>query len=112
MSKSETAELWAERLRRFNPADTTVGAFCAAEGVSQPSYYYWRRKLRGPATGTVESKATSPPAAFLPVALAGRSEQPGKPTRASTTIELPGGIRIRVEVPTEPRSDQQPEDRS
>ncbi len=61
MSKSEAVELWAERLRRFNPADTTVAAFCAAEGVSQPSYYYWRRKLRGPAI-KAKPKTASPPA--------------------------------------------------
>ena len=111
MSKSEIAELWAERLRRFALADTTVAAFCAAEGVSQPSYYHWRRKLRGPAT-KAKPKTTSPPAEFLPVALAAQAEQPDKPRRASATIELPGGICIRVEVPTEPQSDRQPEDRS
>ena len=111
MSKSETVQLWAERLRRFDLADTTVACFCAAEGVSQPSYYHWRRKLRGLAI-KAEPKTVSPPAAFLPVALAGQAEQPDNPPRALTTIELPGGIRIRVEVPTEPQSDKQPEDRS
>jgi transposase-like protein len=111
MSKSENAELWAERLRRFDRAGITVAAFCAAEGVSQPSYYHWRRKLRGPAI-KAEPKTASPSAAFLPVALAGQAEQPDSRHRASATIELPGGIRIRVEVPTEPQPDRQSEDRS
>jgi len=107
MSKPETAKLWTERLQRFNLASTTVAAFCAAEGVSQPSYYYWRRKLRGS-----QPKTAGPPAAFLPVALASQEEQPDNPPGALATIELPGGIRIRVEVPAEPRSDRTPEDRS
>lgn len=111
MSKPETAKLWTERLRRFDLASTTVAAFCATEGVSQPSYYYWRRKLRALAT-RVEPKTASPPAAFLPVALAGQPERPDNPPGALTTIELPGGIRIRIEVPTEPRSDKNPEDHS
>ena len=60
MSKAENAELWAERLRRFELVDTTVPAFCVAEGVSQPSYYHWRRKLRGPAINA-ESQTACPP---------------------------------------------------
>jgi hypothetical protein len=111
MSKSETVELWAERLRRFELAGTTVAALCAAQGVSQPTNNNRRRKQRGPANKT-EPKAASPPPAFLPVALASQAEQPDNPPRALTTIELPGGIRIRVEVQTEPRSDKQLEDRS
>ncbi|QDV42574.1 hypothetical protein Enr13x_24220 [Stieleria neptunia] len=111
MSKSENAEIWAERLRRFELADTTVAAFCAAEGVSQPAYYYWRRKLRRSVI-KAELKAASPPATFLPVAFPGQAEQLDAPRRALTTIDLPGGIRIRVEVPTMPQSEQRPEDRS
>ncbi len=111
MSKSETVESWSERLQRFDSAVTTVAAFCAAEGVSQPAYYYWRGKLRRAATG-VEPTTARPPAAFLPMALAGQAEQPDNPSGALATIELPGGIRIRVEAPTEPMSDKQPEDRS
>ena len=111
MSKSDNSELWADRLRRFGLADTTVAGFCAAEGVSQASYFYWRRKLRGPEI-KAELKAASSPAAFLPVAFPGQTEQTDAPRRALTTIELPGGIRIRVEVPTEPQLDNQSEDRS
>lgn len=74
MSKSETAELWAERLRRFDLTDLTVAAFCAAEGVSEPSYYHWRRKLRGPVSRTQPIKA-SPTAALLPVTLAPQAGQ-------------------------------------
>ncbi|WP_436715884.1 hypothetical protein U8335_27155 [Roseiconus lacunae] len=46
MSKPEAAQLWAERLQRFDSQSTTVAAFFDAEGVTQPAYYYWRRKLR------------------------------------------------------------------
>lgn len=34
------------------------------------------------------------------------------PRRALTTIEFPGGIRIQVEVPTQPQLDNESEDRS
>ena len=116
MSKSETARLWAERLQRFDLSGSTVAAFCAAEAVSQPSYYYWRRRLRGPAS-RARSKPKIPPTAFLPVTLAPKVAQleqatkaeqatrPDNPPRVCTTIELPGGIRIRIEVPTDPQHD-------
>ena len=38
-------EEWEARLSRFEHAGTTVAKFCAAEGVSAPSFYHWRRKL-------------------------------------------------------------------
>ena len=92
MSGTETAKLWAQRLRRFDQAEMTVAMFCASEGVSQPSFYNWKRKLRRPAV----TAKRNPPASFLPVKL----PQPVDSASAIvTTIELPGGIRIRVETP-------------
>ncbi|MCP4194703.1 MAG: hypothetical protein GY768_29215 [Planctomycetaceae bacterium] len=50
---SEKVEEWTGRLRRFEQANQTVGRFCLDEGVSQPSFYSWRKKLRelSPAPG-------------------------------------------------------------
>ncbi len=49
-----TRQLWADRLKRFRTADLTVAAFCAAEGVSVPAFYQWRRRLtrKAPTAGT------------------------------------------------------------
>ena len=44
-----TRRLWAERLDRFRRANQTVAQFCAAEGVSEPSFYVWKRTLAGAA---------------------------------------------------------------
>lgn len=97
MTRSETAQLWAERMIRFEQAEMTVAQFCVTEGVSQPSFYKWRGKLK-PATAH-SSRSVSK---FIPVQL----QTPPSPTRTSagcvsTTIELPGGVHIRVEVPSE-----------
>lgn len=100
MTRSETAKLWAERLQRFEQVEMNVAQFCAAEGVSQASFYQWRRKLRSP---QVHNALTT--AKFMPVALEPKPEQhPAPLAHPRTTIELPGGIRIRVEVPTEDTS--------
>jgi hypothetical protein len=34
MSRSDTAKLWQERLRRFDSSQMTVAQFCLSEGVS------------------------------------------------------------------------------
>src|SRR5262249_47439417 len=40
--------LWRERLLRFERSGLSAPAFCAKEGVSVPSLYAWRRRLRQP----------------------------------------------------------------
>ena len=43
----EAALRWREILKRQAGSGLSVREFCATEGVSQPSFYSWRRKLRG-----------------------------------------------------------------
>jgi hypothetical protein len=38
--------LWQQRLLRFERAGLSVSAFCDQEGISTPSFYAWRRRLR------------------------------------------------------------------
>ena len=108
-NSSETAQVWADRLERFDQAEITIAQFCQNENVSKASYYYWRRKIRGRRKihGTTRTdhqrfhkSAPAPPrqtarkpAGFLPVTLA-------EPSPATVmAVDLPGGIRIRFEIP-------------
>lgn len=118
MPRSETAKLWQERLRRFDRSQMTVTQFCQNEGVSQPSFYNWRKKLRQTPIVS-QPKLAESTAQFVPLRLAAlsgnQSDEPGErvgPAVASTTIELPGGVRIRVEVPTDRSLSQQVEARA
>jgi len=45
VSNAEKMKLWAERLGRYGKSGLTVARFCQAEGVSQPSFYLWKKKL-------------------------------------------------------------------
>lgn len=112
MFRSETAKRWQERLSRFDRSQLTVAQFCQSEGISQPSFYHWKKKLRQPLSDA-EPRPAESTVQFLPlrlpehsspriVPLSGQLDQPV----ARTTIELPGGIRIRVEVPTDRLPDQ------
>ena len=79
-SRDATRQLWAERLARFASAEQSVAAFCAAEGVSPNSFFYWRRQL------------AAPPAAdggplFLPVRVT-----PASPVE----VVLPSGAVLRI----------------
>jgi hypothetical protein len=63
-----THQKWVERLERFRSAGRTVAAFCAAEGVSVPAFYQWKRALAQPAESTpipplVPIRLTSSPVA-------------------------------------------------
>ena len=93
--QSSGAEVvWRERLARFDSGNLTVAEFCHREGVSNASFYRWRKRLEqrdrqakqsGRAVRGAEVKA--PSSRFLPVNVAGLTE---------AEIELPNGIKVRV----------------
>jgi hypothetical protein len=83
-------QLWVERLARFSESGLRPAEFCAAEGVSLPSFYSWKRRLNAeacsPAAG--QNADARPGPRLLPVRL---------PT-AATAVELvlPSGVFLRV----------------
>ena len=73
-------ELWRSRFQRFQASGLSVTRFCRVEGVSMPSFYQWRKRLR---MSTV--KRFSP--TFVPVRLT---------QAAGVEIHLPNGARVCV----------------
>ena len=73
--------LWQERLLRFEHSGLSVAAFCDREGVSAPSFYAWRRRLRS------DPPVQGDGPRFLPVHLV-----------AAPPVELvlPGGAVLRL----------------
>lgn len=51
-SSPEKISLWRERLKRSEQSGLSVARFCQAEGVSQPSFYQWKKKLVVPANSS------------------------------------------------------------
>jgi transposase len=68
---SNARQRWAERLARYHASGQTVTAFCAAEGVSAPSFYSWKRKLAETTRPTtlVPIQLTASPAAAIELVL-------------------------------------------
>jgi hypothetical protein len=52
---TEKESLWREILKRQAGSHVSVRQFCRTEGVSEPSFYAWRKKL-----GTRENDAAPP----------------------------------------------------
>lgn len=82
---------WAERLERFRRSGQTIAQFCAAEGVSPPSFYVWKR--------TLADRAPSPDAvtpALVPIRLT--------PSPAGPPIEVvfASGTVLRFPVDARP----------
>jgi hypothetical protein len=60
---SGTAEQqWRDRLRRWRDSGQSVRQFCWREGVGEPSFYQWRKRLKRDRGGRAVN-----PAVFLPV---------------------------------------------
>jgi transposase-like protein len=86
--------VWRDRLARFGRSNWTVAEFCRREGVSNPSFYQWRKRLGlGAGTSTagrptcqgVRSRHDTSP--FVAVSVS---------SPAISEIEFPNGVRIRV----------------
>lgn len=87
-------ELWRRRLGKFDRGSATVAEFCRRVGVSDATFYPWRRKLALPsgATRTSDNAAAKLPAlSFLPIQITGRED----PT-ARIEVVFPNGARMFV----------------
>ncbi len=93
-SRSRKVEEWCQRLLRYSKSSQTVVEFCRSEGVSQPSFYLWRKKLKALESATDASAEFVKPVSpmrFEPVSLAPpRAHQPG------LKVRLPGGIELEL----------------
>jgi transposase len=86
-----TRRRWAERLDRFRRANQTVAQFCAAEGVSPPSFYVWTRTLASDAT---------PPDPVTPTLVPIRLTT--APATPPIEVEFPSGTVLRFPVDARP----------
>lgn len=92
--------VWRQRLERFAGWRGTVAEFCRREGVAQPTFYQWRKRLR-----LAGASATGGAAKSLPdgMRLADEAQQGRAPfvelswsATAAVEIELPNGAVVRV----------------
>ena len=84
---------WQRVLARWRRSGLSVRAFCQAEGISEPSFYVWRRKL---------DRADHKKPAFLPVHVV--TEEAKQPATRDIEIVLANGRCLRVGPGFDPRT--------
>lgn len=87
----ERERLWRDVLRRQASSRLSVAEFCRREGLSQPSFYAWRRTIVQ-RDSAKRSKPCRPEPDFLPV----RVREVAPRVEASITIELTAGLVLRL----------------
>ena len=83
MAKRQSGEreaYWRDQVRRQTSSGLSVRRFCEDAGLSEPSFYAWRRRL-------AERDRPAPGSEFLPVILTPHMASSG----SRITIELRGG---------------------
>jgi transposase len=88
-----TRRRWAERLERFRRSGQTIAQFCAAEGISEPSFYVWKRTLAGAAASPIPDAP-----ALVPICL---THSPAAPPievvfASGTVLRFPADARPEV----------------
>ena len=87
VANAEKLTEWIGRIERFERSNQTVSAFCQEEGVSDPSFYHWKRRLRTQAH----------PKKFKPVHVANLAEiSTNSQAQTKTIIQLGKGIQIQL----------------
>jgi hypothetical protein len=110
--RAEKVGEWQARFGRFHRARTSIAQFCHDEGISTPSFYVWRRKLRrkpaaagsrgagrltaGSAIAGQSVQGQPRQGSFVPVRLLGGVNAGDQVT---LTAELRGGTRLTISLP-------------
>ena len=91
MSRGSTPEKvkeWLGRQKRFDKSQQTVSVFCRNEGVSEPSFYHWKKKLLD-----IRTPSDCEQSPFRAVGVS----TPLLPTgKGETVIQLGHGIQIEL----------------
>jgi transposase-like protein len=92
------AKRWRDRLARWRKSGLSVSEFCWREGVSPPSFYQWRKRLRrAPNSGSRSARAP----VFVPVEVVGSAGESAPLARggsegALVEVEMPRGVTVRI----------------
>jgi len=105
----ELERTWRERISAWATSGLTARAYCRDHGLSEPSFYTWRRKFRQrdgagesgrdrgtmskPASRRVSPSGAARPATFVPVTVVGSTEPP---EQVPVEIVHGSGATVRV----------------
>ena len=85
------AASWRRHVRGQADGKVSIRAYCAANGLREYSFYWWRRELA--------RRDAARPAEFVLVAVT--QEMPAPALAGAVEIVLPGDRRVRVQGPVD-----------
>lgn len=103
---AEKESFWRLVLEEYQRSGLAVRAFCQREGLSEPSFYAWRREIRQrdgkpPAAGECEQQTLIP---VDLVELVTESLSPGEVApRSALEVITPSGFTLRFPAEIEPQ---------
>lgn len=94
MSKAEKSntdqhQFWQMVLETFKSSGLSVRQFCSQEGLSEPSFYAWRKRLTQPQTSDIEKEEQPEP--FIRVSI---------PSDQSVSLELVLALGHTLRIPS------------
>ena len=93
--RSELKErFWRKLIGGFEAAGGSVRSWCESHGVSEPSFYAWRRDLARRDRATAESRTSR----FVPVRVESAAPAVAASSDAEVTLLLPSGLRLQTSV--------------
>ena len=114
MSKGASEErrrFWRDLVERQPTSGLSITQFCAQAGVSQNSFYVWKRRLRAtaPKSGRKrrhlgQQRAQAPPSAIVPVRLIPDMDL-SRPAAQPIEIAWPSGLVLRLPYYAQPLRD-------
>ena len=84
-------QFWRMAIETWQASGLSVRQFCTNEGLSEPSFYAWRKKLAG---GSVQDEKDKPePSAFIEVAIPRSNSAAVELLMTSgNTLRIPAGV--------------------
>lgn len=73
---------WRERVARWQASGLSVRAFCLQRGLTDPTFYYWKRELRARDQATTEKKSGH-----------GRRKLPADLRRETELVDVPESVQ-------------------
>ena len=88
-SDTEQQQFWQMAIETFQSSGLSVRQFCKQEGLSEPGFYSWRRKLAKADEAKMEKQRDSSSSAFIKVAIP-------KSNQVLLELELSSGNTLRI----------------
>jgi hypothetical protein len=86
---------WGWIVAGHSGSGLSIEAYCQRCGVSNASFYLWRKRL-GMSGAALKPKAGGRPMGLVPVRVIPGLPSPALGFRGGITVELPNGIRLRT----------------